>query len=90
LDKFLVILWLKEVEVSVFRSDDDVYGLSKRELEVDSDINEDPNREDLLDDSFEAWYGNIKETVKRELELTNVPEENVFDTAVSLDEEQQG
>jgi hypothetical protein len=81
---------MKEVKVSVFRSDDDVYGLSKRELEVDSDINEDPNREDLLDGSFEDWYGNIKETVKRKLELTNVPEENVFETAISLDEDQRG
>ncbi|MNP48012.1 hypothetical protein D3C76_1421020 [compost metagenome] len=72
----------------MFRSDDDEYGLCKREIEVDSDINEDPNREDLLDDSFEAWYSNIKETVRRKLELTNVPKESVFDATVSLDEDQ--
>ncbi|WP_309119330.1 hypothetical protein [Paenibacillus sp.] len=72
----------------MFRSDDDVYGVNKRELEVDSDSNEDPNRENLLDDSFEAWYDNIKETAGRKLELTNVPKENVFDAAVRLDEDQ--
>jgi hypothetical protein len=30
---------------------EDTYGIFKQELEVDSDVNEDPNRERLLDES---------------------------------------
>jgi len=56
-------------------------------IDFDSDRNEDPNREELLDDSFEAWYNDIGETVQRKLELTNVPKENVFDAAVQIEEE---
>lgn len=42
-------------------------------IEVDSDVNEDPNREEQLDDSFEAWYGSIDDKMKQKLDLTNVP-----------------
>ena len=56
-------------------------------IDFDSDRNEDPNREELLDDSFEAWYNDIGRTVQRKLELTNVPGENVFDAAVQMEEE---
>ena len=40
-----------------------------------------------MDDSFEAWYGNINDQVKRKLDLTNVPQDNVFDSAVGPDED---
>ncbi|MDD9268464.1 hypothetical protein ACFPES_15590 [Paenibacillus sp. GCM10023248] len=56
-------------------------------VEVDSDANEDRNREEQLDDSFEAWYENIGDQVKQKLDLTNVPQDNVFDSAVDLDED---
>jgi len=56
-------------------------------IEVDSDVNEDRDREKQLDDSFQAWYENIDEQVKRKFDLTNVPEANVFDAAVNLDED---
>jgi len=57
----------------------DDYGVKGDEIEVDSDVNEDRNREKQLDNSFEAWYGNIEDQVKKKLDLTNVPQENVFD-----------
>ncbi|MDR4886760.1 hypothetical protein RGU12_04230 [Fredinandcohnia sp. QZ13] len=34
---------------------DDTYGVFKSEMEVDSDVNEDMNRERLLDESVEAF-----------------------------------
>ncbi|KGE16906.1 hypothetical protein PWYN_19720 [Paenibacillus wynnii] len=66
----------------------DEYGVIGNEIEVDSDVNEDRNREKQLDNSFEAWYGNIDDQVKNKLALTNVPQDNVFDAAVNLDEDQ--
>lgn len=33
----------------------DTYGILKSEIEVDTDVNEDKNREMLLDDSVEAF-----------------------------------
>jgi hypothetical protein len=66
----------------------DDYGVLGNEMEVDSDVNEDRNREEQIDDSFEAWYGNINDQVKRKLDLTNVPQDSVFDSAVDLDEDQ--
>jgi hypothetical protein len=33
----------------------DVYGVAKEELEVDTDVNEDMNRERLLDESVHAF-----------------------------------
>ena len=66
----------------------DDYGVLGNEMEVDSDVNEDRNREEQVDDSFEAWYGNINDQVKRKLDLTNVPQDSVFDSAVDLDEDQ--
>ncbi|PZD96845.1 hypothetical protein DNH61_06510 [Paenibacillus sambharensis] len=56
-------------------------------LEVDSDVNTDPNREQQLDDSFEAWYENISDQVKQKADLANVPQANVFDSAVNLEED---
>jgi hypothetical protein len=40
--------------------EDDRYGLFKQELEVDTDVNEDPNRERLLDESFHSFLGSLK------------------------------
>ena len=57
------------------------------ELEVDSDVNEDRNREKQLDDSFEAWYRNMDNQVKQKLDLTNVPQDSVFDSAAGADED---
>lgn len=34
---------------------DDTYGVFQSEMEVDSDVNEDMNRERLLDESVEAF-----------------------------------
>lgn len=56
-------------------------------MEVDSDVNPDRNREEQLDDSFEAWYENVQSQVKRKLDLTNVPQDNVFEEATGLDED---
>ncbi|WP_257350662.1 hypothetical protein [Pseudalkalibacillus decolorationis] len=41
--------------------EDDTYGIFKQEMEVDSDINEDPNRERLLDESVDAYLKSKKE-----------------------------
>ncbi|WP_281937451.1 hypothetical protein [Paenibacillus tyrfis] len=57
-----------------------------RSLEVDSDVNNDPNREALLDQSFQSFYENIKQQVRAKEDITNVPGESVFDAAVRLDE----
>jgi hypothetical protein len=37
----------------------DVYGVSKNELDVDTDINEDTNRERLLDESLASYLKSI-------------------------------
>jgi hypothetical protein len=66
----------------------DDYGLLGKESEVDSDMNEDRNREEQLDDSFEAWYEEIDDQVKQKLGLTNVPQDSVFDSAVNEDRSQ--
>ncbi|MFS0823873.1 hypothetical protein [Bacillus sp. 1P02SD] len=39
---------------------DDTYGVFKSEMEVDSDVNEDMNRERLLDESVEAFMKSKK------------------------------
>ncbi|TVX97564.1 hypothetical protein [Paenibacillus cremeus] len=56
-------------------------------IEVDSDVNEDHNREEQLDNSFEAWYESIGDQVKQKLDLTNVPQANVYDSVVDMDED---
>ncbi|KPV55635.1 hypothetical protein QJ48_32230 [Paenibacillus sp. A3] len=58
-----------------------------RSLEVDSDVNDDPNREALLDQSFQSFYENIKRQVRAKEDITNVPGESVFDAAIGMDEE---
>ncbi|GIO29279.1 MULTISPECIES: hypothetical protein [Paenibacillus] len=65
----------------------DNYGVLGKKLEVDSDVNEDRNREEQLDDSFEAWYGNINYQLKQKLDLTSVPQDSVLDSAVVMGED---
>jgi hypothetical protein len=65
----------------------DDYGVVGSKTEEDSDVNEDRNREEQLDDSFEAWYDKVGDQVKQKLDLTNVPQSNVFDSAVDMDED---
>jgi hypothetical protein len=40
----------------------DVYGLAKSEMEVDTDVNEDANREQLLDQSLRDFLDVIKKS----------------------------
>lgn len=54
-------------------------------LEVDSDVNEDRNREQQLDDSFQYWYRNVGYWVQQKENMTQVPKENVFDVAADMD-----
>lgn len=58
-------------------------------LEVDSDVNEDRNREQQLDDSFQYWYRNVGYWVQQKEAITQVPKENVFDAAAEMDAEQE-
>ncbi|WP_216628243.1 hypothetical protein [Paenibacillus germinis] len=58
-------------------------------LEVDSDVNEDRNRELQLDDSFQYWYRNVGYWVQQKEDITQVPKENVFDAAAEMDAEQE-
>ncbi|WP_088102063.1 hypothetical protein [Halalkalibacter urbisdiaboli] len=38
-----------------FNTENDTYGIFVQEIEVDTDVNEDPNRERLLDESLDAF-----------------------------------
>jgi hypothetical protein len=42
-------------QVNRLNKEDDIYGIFKQELEVDTDVNEDPNRERLLDESVHSF-----------------------------------
>ena len=42
-------------QVNQFNKEDDTYGILKQEMEVDTDVNEDPNRERLLDESVDSF-----------------------------------
>jgi len=53
---------------------------------VDSNVNEDRNREKQLDESFEAWLDTIEDHFKQKNDMTNVPQDNVFDVAERMDE----
>jgi hypothetical protein len=41
-------------------TENDVYGLSKHEMEVDTDVNEDANRERLLDESLASFLDSLE------------------------------
>ncbi|CAH1232708.1 hypothetical protein PAECIP111891_07075 [Paenibacillus allorhizoplanae] len=62
-------------------------GVLGEEIEVDSDVNEDRNREQQLDASFQDWYRNIGYWVQQKEDMTQVPKANVFDAAAGMDEE---
>ncbi|AMM93566.1 hypothetical protein OKW24_002691 [Peribacillus simplex] len=40
---------------SRLNTEDDPFGILKQEMEVDTDVNEDPNREKLLDESVVSF-----------------------------------
>lgn len=65
----------------------DIYGVLREETEVDSDVNEDRNREQQLDDSFQDWYRNIGYWVQQKEDMTQVPKSNVFDDSPDIDTE---
>jgi hypothetical protein len=44
---------------------EDIYGIEKKELEIDSDVNEDENRERQLDASFEQFIKIKKESIDK-------------------------
>jgi DNA phosphorothioation-dependent restriction protein DptG len=50
---------------------------------------EDRGREQQLDASFEDWYRNIEYWVNQKEDMTRVPKENAYDTAVNMDIEQE-
>lgn len=62
-------------------------GVLGEEIEVDSDVNEDRNRELQLDASFQEWYRNIGYWVQQKEDMTQVPKANVFDAAADMDAE---
>nr|WP_145164438.1 hypothetical protein [Paenibacillus terrae] len=65
----------------------DTYGVLGEETEVDSDVNEDRNREQRLDDSFQDWYHNIGYWVQQKENMTQVPKSNVFDDIPDIETE---
>lgn len=70
------------------RADEDYYAVLREELEVDSDVNEDRNREQqLLDDSFQDWYRNIGYLMQQKDDITQVPKANGFDAFPDIDDE---
>lgn len=42
-------------QVNRLNKEDDTYGKLKQEMEMDTDVNEDPNRERLLDESIDSF-----------------------------------
>jgi hypothetical protein len=58
-------------------------------IEVDSDVNEDRNREQQLDASFQDWYRNIGYWVQQKEDMTQIPKANVFEAAADMDTEHE-
>jgi hypothetical protein len=48
-------------QANLLNKENDTYGIFKQEMEVDSDINEDPNRERLLDESVDSFLESREE-----------------------------
>ncbi|HWL25390.1 MAG TPA: hypothetical protein VNR38_16860 [Ureibacillus sp.] len=46
---------LHKDQVNRLNKEDDTYDILKQAIEVDTDVNEDPNRERLLDESIDAF-----------------------------------
>lgn len=60
--------------------------MDRMETETDSDRNEDPGREALLDSSFNEWINqSIDFQTSQQETLVQVPHDNVFDTAEDMD-----
>ncbi|MCK9860992.1 hypothetical protein [Paenibacillus sp. ATY16] len=60
-----------------------------KNIELDSDVNEDRGRELQLDASFEEWYRTIGHWEEQKLEMKQATESNVFDDAANMDREQE-
>ncbi|WP_373229860.1 hypothetical protein [Cohnella sp.] len=54
--------------------------------EMDSDVNEDRNREWQLDQSFEEWYAQMEDQFQQQEGITRVPTQNVFEAAEQMDD----
>ena len=50
----------KQQQLQYNFNQDDVYGVFKQEIEVDTDVNEDANRERLLDESVDNFLDTLK------------------------------
>ncbi|WP_408007516.1 hypothetical protein ACJROX_22915 [Pseudalkalibacillus sp. A8] len=48
-------------QVNRLNKAEDTYGIFKEEMEVDTDVNEDPNRERLLDESIDSFLESKEE-----------------------------
>jgi hypothetical protein len=56
------------------------------DLEMDSDAREDRKQEELLDRSFNEWVTrNIDKQTRRQQDITDVPNGNVWDAADRVD-----
>ncbi|MED4402230.1 hypothetical protein ABET41_12490 [Metabacillus fastidiosus] len=52
---------LHKNQVNRLNKEDDIYGILKQTMEVDTNVNEDPNRERLLDESVDAFLESKEE-----------------------------
>ncbi|MBZ5753607.1 MULTISPECIES: hypothetical protein [Metabacillus] len=48
-------------QANQLNKEDDTYSILKQAMEVDTDVNEDPNRERLLDESVDAFLESKEE-----------------------------
>jgi hypothetical protein len=62
-----------------------VQGEVKPMSEIDSDANQDRNREQQLDESFEAWYEQMENQIHQQEGITRVADRNVFEAADDMD-----
>lgn len=66
---------------------ENISDIPDQDMEVDSDVNDDPGRELQLDASFQDWYRNIGYWVRQKEDMTQVPQSDVFEAAAEIDEE---
>ncbi|MGG3806124.1 hypothetical protein [Metabacillus fastidiosus] len=52
---------LHKNQVNRLNKEEDIYGIPKQTMEVDTNVNEDPNRERLLDESVDAFLESKEE-----------------------------
>lgn len=72
---------------SVWKDEVDYYGVLSDAKEIDSDVNEDRGREELLDRSLDDFLNTVEAGIRSKEALTNVPEESAFEAAAEADEE---